>query len=164
MDLSITEINIITRTPAILIREPIMKAISEFFELLLIDNPVCNPIIETNNEEPSLENVFSAACTFDTICALVSRINRFRSKPVKMDTNRIPDTPREIPLMRILPIANPRAIMKSSILNGESIIVKEGTVNPPTTASAKDVYHGASFESYRSVYLCDSVRKTKLHS
>jgi hypothetical protein len=124
MDLSITEINIITRTPAILIREPIMKAISEFFELLLIDNPVCNPIIETNNEEPSLENVFSAACTFDTICALVSRINRFRSKPAKMDTNRIPDTPREMPLMRILPIANPRAIMKSSILNGDSIVAK----------------------------------------
>ena len=123
-DLSSTEINIITTTPETLIREPIIKAISESFELLLIENPVCNPIIETNNDEPSRENVFSAASMSDTICVLVSGINRFKNKPAKMATNKIPDVPREMPLMRILPIANPRAKMKNSILNGESIIAK----------------------------------------
>ena len=44
--------------PETLITHPIRKENNELLELYFMENPVCNPITETNSEVPSFEKNF----------------------------------------------------------------------------------------------------------
>ena len=151
-------------TPEMLMREPTAKPIMETFELFLMENPVCNPITETNREVPSFEMIFIVPCTFDIISELPFQISRFMRKPTKIDANRIPAILSEIPFIRILPIARPATIIKNRRLRGERNIVRQDMIHHQTIAYAKDGYRDTSSESCQSAYQCDSAHRTIPHS
>ena len=132
--------------------------------MLLMENPVCKPITETNKAVPSFENVFRVLCAFAMISGLSFGIRLFVRKPTNMAANRIPAIPTEIPLIRILPIARPATIMKNRRLSGERSIVRQDIIHHQTTAYARDEYHATSSVPYRSACQCDSVRRTIPHN
>lgn len=129
-----------------------------------MENPVCNPITETNREVPSFENVFIVFCAIETISAFSSETRRFIRNPTKMDTNRIPAMPSEIPLIRILPIAKPVTTMKNRRLIGERNNVSKGMMHHQIPAYAEGGYRDTASEFYRFVYRCDSGHKTRFDS
>ena len=104
-----------------LIRAPIVKDIIELLELFLVENPVCNPITETNRDVPSFEDIFSVLCAFAMISRFPSGISIFIRKPTNMEANKIPAIPSEIPFIRILPRVNPITIIKNRRLSGEGV-------------------------------------------
>ena len=53
-----------------LIALPAMKDTNELLQLFFNANPVCNPMTEINNEDPSFEKVFKVLCAWDIISAL----------------------------------------------------------------------------------------------
>ena len=136
----------------------------ELLELLLMENPVCNPITETNKDVPSFENVFIVLCAFAMISVFVSGIQRFIRKPTDIDANRIPAMPSEMCLMCILPMVNPKTIIKNRRLNGVKRVVKTAMIPHQAIAYEEDGYRDTSFESYRSVCRYDNDRRTIPHS
>ena len=125
-----------------------------------MENPVCNPITETNRDVPSFEDVFSVFCVFAMISPLSFGISLFIRKTTNMEANRIPAIPTEIPLIRILPIARPATIIKNKRLSGERIIVRQDIIHHQTTAYVRDGYRDTSSEPCQSAYLYDSDRRT----
>ena len=126
-----------------------------------MENPVCNPITETNREVPSFENVFIVLCAAETISAFSSEARRFIRNPTKMDTNRSPAIPSETPLIRILPIVKPVTMMKNRRLIGDRNNVKKGMMHHQIPAYAEGGYRGTAAEFYGFAYRYDSVHKTR---
>ena len=120
-----------------LIRKPIAKAMKDPFDLFLRDDPVCNPITETNREEPSFENIVIVLCTLAIISVCVSGINRFIRDPTRIATNRIPAIPSEILQIRILPMPKPAIMIKKRRLMGEINIWGIYIILHPTVAHTK---------------------------
>ena len=125
-----------------LIKAPIKKAVKDPFELLLMENPVCKPITETNRDEPSFDNIFIvlSVVVISSICD--SGINRSKRKPTKIEANRIPAIPSETARIFILPTAKPAIMMKNNMLKGERSIVSKDIVHHQTVAYAEDGYRG----------------------
>lgn len=125
-----------------------------------MENPVCNPITETNKAVPSFENIFRVLCVDAMISLLSFGISLFIINPMNMATNRIPAIPIEIPLIRILPIVKPATIMKNRRLIGESSIAIQSIIYHRIIAYEEDGYRDTSSVFYQFAYLCDNVRRT----
>ena len=150
-------------TPDKLINEPMTKDNKELFECILMENPVCKPITETNRDVPSFENVFNVPWAFMIISLLSFEVSLFIKKPMIIDANKIPAMSNEIPFIRILPMAKPAIIMKYRRLSGEAIILKRSIIHHRIAEYEEGESHETSFELCRFVCQYGSVHRTTPH-
>ena len=108
-----------------LIALPVIKDMNELLRLFFNDNPVCNPMTEINNDDPSLEKVFKVFCAWDIISALSLGIRLFISMPVNIETNKTPAIPSDIRYIRILPRASPTISIRNKRFSGDKNISKK---------------------------------------